>query len=355
MFDSKHYIPILKWKAAERQALEKLDPKAKKFISPLVQVIMPSPKPLKRGDRPKTPKEQLEESIASLKIKIPEIAGEILKSWGQDPVFIDLALVDISCKVQGYTTILRKAKDLDMPLIPVIGLSSDKTVQAIVVSLAKENKSGLCLRLFPSDFAEPDNLSDKIKNFLSAYNLTEKDVDLLADFQDEECLKLADLNQLIPNLLKWRTYILACGSFPVDLTKCELGENFIDRKDWKNWITQIDLGKPDRKPSFSDYTIQHPIYRENLQNFSPSASIRYTLKDQWLVMRGQKRKSVQYLANAQLLSKHSKFFGENFSYGDAYIANKGKDLKSEKTGNATTWLVAGINHHLACTVSQIAS
>ena len=112
-----------------------------------------------------------------------------------------------------------------------------------------------------------------------------------------------------------------------------------------------------RHPSFADYTIQHPVYKESAQFFAPSASIRYTLKDEWLVMRGQRGKPRQYLANARILSEMPEYkgFGEGFSYGDAQIKLKGADLSSKRTGNPTTWLVVGINHHLACVTSQIAT
>jgi hypothetical protein len=134
-----------------------------------------------------------------------------------------------------------------------------------------------------------------------------------------------------------------------------LGKNNIPRSDWNVWHEQITAHAVLRKPSFGDYTIQHPIYREYTQFFSPSASIRYTLNNDWLIMRGQKGKNSQYLANAQLLSKLPEFFGEQFSYGDAFIVEKGRDLKSKKTGNATNWLMVGINHHLTCTANQIAN
>jgi hypothetical protein len=356
MFNSKHYIPILKWKAAEQRALENLSPQKKGFVSPLIQIVMPPPKKPKRGERAKSPEEQLEESITSLKVKLPKIPEEILKYWGKTPAFIDLSLIHAPLRNEGFTKILMAGEKLGAFLIPVIGLNCDRDIQATVTSLTKENKNGLCLRLFRTDFADQIMLNERIEKFLNVHQLPEKDIDLLVDFQvtDEQCLKLVDLNQKIPNLLKWRTFTFACGSFPVDLSACELGINYISRSDWNNWLRQINSPKLQRKPSFADYTIQNPIYRESLQFFPPSASIRYTLKDKWLVMRGQKSKSIQYLANAQLLSQHSEFFGANFSYGDAYIEEKGKNLKG-KTGNAMTWLAAGINHHLACTVDQIAN
>jgi len=367
MFNSKHYIPILKWKAAERLALAKLSIPAKRFVSPLIQVIMPVPERPKK-DAERSLAEQLEESITKLKARLPRIPEEILKYWGKTPAFIDLSLISASLRDEGFTKILTVGKKLDILLIPVICLNYDKWVQTTVTSLAKENKTGLCLRLFRTDFAHQTALNRRIGDFLNVHHLSEKDIDLLIDFQevkdidllegfqitDEQCLKLADLNQRIPNLLKWRTFTFACGSFPVDLSACELGVNYIPRSDWNSWARQISSAELQRKPSFADYTIQNPIYKESLQFFPPSASIRYTLKDRWLIMRGQKSKSVQYLANARLLSQLPEFFGASFSYGDAYIEGKGKDLKG-KTGNAMTWLAAGINHHLACTVDQIAN
>ena len=51
MSNYKQYIPILKWKPAERVALEKLNIEEKKYITPLIQLVMPSPKILKKGEK----------------------------------------------------------------------------------------------------------------------------------------------------------------------------------------------------------------------------------------------------------------------------------------------------------------
>lgn len=71
---------------------------------------------------------------------------------------------------------------------------------------------------------------------------------------------------------------------------------------------------------------------------------------------GEKSKGhAQYPANAQLLSQQDEFFGADFSYGDAYIASKGKDINTKETGTPRTWLRAGINHHLSCVIYQLAN
>jgi hypothetical protein len=356
MFGSNHYIPILKWKGAEQQALQKLTVSEKKFITPLIQIIMPTPKLLNKEGKSKTQSDLLDESLTLFKAKLPEISEQILKYWGETPAFIDLSLIDSTMRKVAFSNILKSGKKLNLFLIPVVRLNSDILTQELVISLSKVNKSGLCLRLFRTDFTDQKLLENKIDKFLSEHKLSEKEVDILVDFQitDGQCLKLKDICQQIPNIQKWRTFTFASGSFPTDLNECTLGKNYIERSDWNYWLRQTKPGKLSRTPSFSDYTIQHPIHIPSYQFFLPSASIRYTLGEKWLVMRGQKRKYVQYLANAQLLSKEPEFFGSKFSYGDAYIEEKGKNLKG-KPGNATTWLVAGFNHHLVCTVSQLAN
>lgn len=357
MFNQKHYIPILKWKSAEQQAIVKLSPEEKKFVTPLIQIIMPALKALKAGEKEKTPEEQREELVASFKTKMLAIPEEILTSWGNDHAFIDLSLVPIaSLRNEGIEQIITSGDVLGLSLIPVINLSSDDEAKGVVFSLAKKYKKGLCLRLVCSDFEDISKLNSSLEEFVKKSGLSEKEVDLLVDLKEkkEDYDKIITLTQSITNLLDWRTFMFASGAFPVDLSEYKVGRTDIDRTDWNNWSNQIKSGKLKRAPSFADYTIQHPIYKEAAGFFSPSASLRYTLNDKWLIMRGRKGNAAQYLANAQLLSKLPEFFGEKFSFGDAQINEKGKDINSPKTGNAKTWLVATINHHLACTVDQVA-
>lgn len=362
MFKSKHYVPVLRWKAAEKEALKELNDKQKEFVTPVIEIIMPQPAKLKNGEREKTPEELLMESIETLKSKLPKMPEEIQKCWGKTPIFVDLSLVDISLRVEGLKTILSVGKSLDMCLIPVINLNSSPDIQSSYVTLAKENAKGMCLRLFRSNFNQ-QTLAADITNFLTLYGLDPQNIDLFVDFQiaDGQCLKLADINQQIPDLSKWRTFTMISGAFPKDLTNFTVDLHYIDRSDWSSWINQINTSELSRKPSFGDYTIQHPIYIKPTPGMNPSASIRYTLKDQWMIMRGEglrgeKSKGfAQYPANAQLLSQHKDFFGANFSFGDTYIVEKGKDIKTKETGTPRTWLRAGINHHLACVISQISN
>ena len=338
MFNSKHYIPILRWKAAEKEALEKLDHKKKEFITPLIELIMPQPKKFtveisRDKERLKTPQELLEESVESFRKKLPKIPDEIMKFWGTTPCFIDSSLTDITLRAESFVQVFTIGEKLKISLIPVINLNSDIATQKVAISLGIKYGCGICLRFFRTDLLNQSILAGKISEFLTRYNLSEKNIDLLIDFQitDEQCQKIADI--IIPNILKWRTFIVASGRFPPALTQFTTPDLYkIPRDDWNYWLNQVSSKKLKRNPSFADYTIQHPIYKEPVIRSNPSASIRYTLEEQWIIMRGQglrgkKTKGhAQYPANAKLLSQQPEFFGADFSYGDAYIADKAKDI-----------------------------
>lgn len=359
MFNTNHYIPILKWKRAEQGALKTLAEKNKEHITPLVQFVMPKYKP----------QEDLEAIIERFEDQSLQIPARVVEIWGRTPIFIDVSLLFTTpLKVKALGDITRGGHELGGIFFPVIHLNDDQEIQKVAYSLAKENKTGLCVRLICSDFADQDKLKQEIEGLLSSSGLSEKDIDLLVDIKETEkngdkYSKYLSLSQNIPNLLKWRSYIFAGGSFPEDLSECKIDEeNLISRIEWNSWRENVESNKLKRNPSFSDYTIQHPIYKETSQFFHPTSSIKYALDKDWLIMKGKKQKFDLYLASAATLVKDKRFRGESFSDGDKYIAEKAKHFEAyikkpaiKGTGSTETWLRAGINHHLTLVAHQISN
>jgi len=98
---------------------------------------------------------------------------------------------------------------------------------------------------------------------------------------------------------------------------------------------------------------------------SPSASIRYTIENDWLLFRGEglnKKNSAghaQYPAHAQLLAERNEFSGPDFSMGDLYVYDMAqraaREEKVQNPGNPGSWIKAGINHHLTFVATQIST
>ena len=356
MFDSRHYVPMLKWKRSEQGALKALAEEHKKHITPLIQFVMPKYKL----------HEQFEDIVARAEKQMLQIPEKLIEVWGRTPIFVDVSLLFTTpLKVESLSIVLREGHKLGGTFIPAIYLNDDQEIKKAAYSLAQETRSGICLRLICSDFSDLIKLNQDIANLLSSSGLGEKNIDLLVDIKETEengnkCTKYLNLSQRIPNLLKWRTFIFASGSFPEDLSKCKFDEeNLIPRTDWNIWKDCVESKKLQRNPAFADYTIQHPIYKEASQFFHPTSSIKYTLENEWLIMKGKKQKYELYLASAAVLVKDRRFYGENFSYGDKYVSEKAKHFKSyinnpaiKGTGSTETWLRAGINHHLALLAHQ---
>ena len=359
MFNSRHYIPILKWKRAEQGALEALSEEHKKYTTPLIQFVMPRYESY----------EHLDDIVNKFEKQLSKIPEKIVAVWGTDPIFVDISLLFTTpLKAKSLTVISREGCKLGGVFVPVIHLGDDQVIKNLAYSLAKDNRSGVCLRLIYSDFSDLNKLNENVAELLSSSGLKQKNIDLLVDIKEtggngDKYAKYLKLSQSIANLLRWRTFIFASGAFPEDLSECKLDEeNLIPRTDWKSWKKRVASKELQRKPAFADYTIQHPIYKEATQFFPPTTSIKYTLKEDWLIMKGQKQKFDKYLASAALLVKDTRFYGEDFSYGDEYISEKAKHFDAyiknpsiKGMGSTETWLRAGINHHLTLVAHQIAN
>lgn len=378
MFNKKHYTPILKWKHAELRALTDLDDESKKHMTPLLELVMPkSSNPYKDKERKmrKTPEEIFAEVVLKFKEKkIEEIPLEIRDSWGTTPIFVDVSLLyeaeyTTRLKMESLNKIISKGGDLGLNLIPVINLNDDRTIQATVSSLSKRYSKGFCLRITSSDLIDTKKINEKLDAYLSNFDLDKSTVDLLIDLKNinkdnGQYLVFLNLSQQIKDVKKWRNFIFASGAAPEDLSKCKFDEaTLVPRLDWQGWLKYAYKGKIKRIPTFADYTIRNPIYKESNQFHPPTTSIRYTLENDWMVMKGKKLDYKLYLVNAKLLVENSgHFYGENFSAGDRFVAEKAKHYdkyfknpKIKGTGGSEDWIYAGINHHLTLTVHQLSN
>jgi hypothetical protein len=360
MFDHVHYVPVLRWKRAEKHALCELFRHGTDTtrLTPLIEIVPTAFDPQRSG------------KAKSVDDVLSQTADDILNYWGLDRVFVDLWLLPPEVRsINGrhpFETLGEHARQRQLSLIPVTGLdrSRDASYQSAVASLLRTDHLGGCIRLQLNDM-QRSNLQSNLDRLLVNLNLSPEKVDLLVDCQivANSSPDFASLCARIPYLHRWRTFTVASGNFPRDLTGFAVGLHKLERLDWLTWRDQvIGTSVVPRRPSYGDYTIQHPIYVEPPPGANPSASIRYTSDEHWLIMRGESVRNVghkQYPALAQLLCELDEFCGANFSYGDSYIQERSLELEKpggiKKPGSVETWLRAGINHHLAFVMHQIAS
>jgi hypothetical protein len=366
MFGPSHYVPILRWKQAERFALRCLREEDRKRITPLIELTPQTFKSRKTAERVSTPLDPAQ--------VIHQEAKKLLESCANLPFFLDLRHVAVDVvrtrgKVHAFEYFAEIGRSYKLALVPVTGLSRTKEYQASVATIVKHDKRGICLRLTPAEIIDA-GFASSTRALLKSLGLTEDVVHLLVDYEanDPVVPSVESLLAAIPNLSKWQTLSVASGAFPPDLQGFEPGNRTIPRTDWLAWKKAVSTAKNGlRKPSFSDYTIQYSLYKEPVEGCNPSVSVRYTLDEEWLIMRGDAVRGKatshsqetrpgreQWHGHAQLLcDDENLFYGEGFSWGDAFIHEK--SLDSKNYGSHEIWLRAGINHHMTVVSRQIAN
>lgn len=359
----ENYVPILRWKQAEKAALAKLDSEIHARTTPFFEFIMPGPVRDKDDF-----KKIIIDPRTRFRLDVPKIIKEINKCHSSGSAFIDMHLIDWDMKNEAFEYVLSRSREANAALIPVTYIFPDQSTQAdmdmrnIAVKYAKQNGTGLCVRIDRSSLND-DMLAENIENFLHTNNLNVSTTDLFIDLgivdSSDSVAEIEKMLARLPLIDQWRSFVLSGGAFPKDLTEFEKHSHpEIPRFDWLLWRDIRDRKKISRIPTYSDYTIQHPVFYGNVSSINVSASVRYTNDTQWDIIRGEGLRNedgaghAQYIAHAKLLIQQDFFKGSGYCFGDDYIVERAQP-DNKNTGNPMTWIRAGINHHIALTVKSL--
>lgn len=357
--DHRHYVPILKGKKGEFDALSELTTEKEK-MTPLIELLTFTDDD--EDGSSKINKQKLDRSIKSL-----------VDGWGKEfPIFVDFfSLLPeqlLKDKVHPLQFVFDELKTKGVKTVPVSGLSRDNEYQKVAKDIVKRDGRGICIRLDREDFNTP-SWASKLEFIMRDLQVTPNDVDIIIDLQDiapkQEAifeLFVSTLLNNFPRINDWRSLVFAATAFPESLS---VTEGFLShqitttpRTEWLVWRALLNkIGSLGRMPTFGDYAIANP----SLVDFDPrfmkmSANIRYTIDTEWLIVKGgsltRGKGYEQYYDLSEILVKSEKFLGKDFSAGDRYIFECSS--RPANTGNATVWRRVGTNHHLVFVEHQIA-
>lgn len=341
-----HYTPVLRFKKGEIDALSYFSQSTyRSFVTPLVE-IMPENKEAKK-----------KKTLAA------DFSNTIFCIWQNSHLMVDVWRLNKQEQTQFLGELRTAAANYAINIIPVITSKSEIELIGLAKKFADQNNNGICIRLF-KDFFDSDNPTEKILMLISQLGNDLGEIDLIIDLQVttvSAALLAEQYLGVIPNIEKWRTITLTSGAFPKDLSELKPGEHNIPRLDWNQWLQSLDNKGITRKMSFGDYATQYPDYSDPVIGSKVSASIRYTLSNSWLIMRGRAPGpevpdwSAQWPAHSKMLIKKKEYMGKEFSYGDKFISDVTQTGVNEKTGGPKSWVTVAINHHLTFVAYQIAN
>jgi hypothetical protein len=358
MFPGNDYVPILKGRDGEYGALGSMSPEERERITPLVEIP-----PIPWDYTNDVPEKTIDQHLAKVDRKLE-------KSWGVDqPFFVDLMRIGEQERMSDGTHplahLFNRARLRTLKAIPVTGLIRDDDYQAACREIVGEDKRGVCLRLQRDDFDERGTLETAITKLLGLLRVSPADTDLVLDLGSLHTengvvpsIDGVSLVMSVPFSKKWRSFVLAATGFPVNLMGLPPSEiSTIRRLEWSLWCGVAADNRIARTPTFGDYAIAHPEPSEvDPRLMRPSASIRYTIEDVWLILKGKNLKNYgfkQFHDVSKNLVKNPAYSGRQFSWGDRYISDCANRLVS--SGNLTTWRRVGTSHHIAYVTQQLAN
>jgi hypothetical protein len=356
-FNHLHYVPCLRWKQGEYQALWRLPPKTRAVFTPLIEV--PG---IGYDFESATKAKTIDEHLAPF-------AGRVHEKWGRLPCFIDLNLIPPNERLikNGHPVrfVFESLRERMCPVVPVTGLDRGDAYQQEIRNIVTWNESGVCLRIRIEQAAR-GSLKSELDSLLSRLKVGTESCDVIMDLGAPNFVPLAGFAKAIqsvmtsfPYLHGWRTFTLLGTSFPKTMGGIRKGGEVIPRHEWVLYKTVIAVFKGTglRLPTFGDYAISHPDGSElDWRVVKPPATIRYTIEDGWYVVKGENVRDYgfkQYHELSRVVLASRYYHGPGASWGDTYIQTCAD--RNAKTGNLSTWRQVGTNHHIEKVTRDIAS
>ncbi|WP_025828524.1 beta family protein [Acetobacter okinawensis] len=343
----KSYVPLLRWRQGEYEALFRLGSAQKDSILPLIEVLKPD-----YDFEQRRPKRNLDEHL--------KLFGKRLDmKWNGLPALIDTSRLDPADRMADgrhpLAFIFDEARTVGAPLIPVTGLGRDVAYQTAVGAIAGADDRGAALRCSLAEALDPD-FDNHIQGLLGTIGVHWTKLDIIIDLETPAFDPMPQLVNIIIAALSSATIFNACRSvtllatsFPDTLANMTSPVQRFIRHEWILFKAVIAALPPGvRRPIFGDYGIAALTFAKGDMRFMRSSpNIRYTIDDAWIVARakgGPRGSNLAYPVLCGLVTGSGAYLGSHFSAGSAYIANC--QTGAATRGNPTTWKWVATNHHI---------
>jgi Beta protein len=281
-----HYVPVLKWRQGEYQALWRLDEARKTMVVPLIEITPPD------FDF------ELWQPKKTIDAHLEKFASRLQQKWGVRPALIDTGLLSPNTRMTGnihpLTWLLDQVRSNGAILVPVTGLERDAAYQAAVRAGHKLDGAGGALRCSLEEAADP-GFADAIETLLDAVDFDIDFLDVLIDLKSPNFEPIDGLAQLLASVLSGsrvfdhaRSVTILGTAFPASMAEVTGPVQFLRRSEWLLYKALVALLPPSAvRPAFGDYCIATPDLPQNdMRLLKPSATVRYAVDDGWIVVKG---------------------------------------------------------------------
>lgn len=350
------YVPVLKWRQGEYQALWRLSDDQKARVVPLIEVTPPD------FDF------ELWQPKKSIDDHLQKFAARLKQKWGERPALLDVGLLPPATRMIGgihpLTWLLDQIRPHSTHVVPVTGFERDAHYQNAIRNAHTLDGNGAVLRCSLEDAADP-GFSANVETLTEALGLEVSDLDIVVDLKAPNFEPLNGLTTLLSGVFAAssafqdaRSLTIVATAFPLSMADVTGPIQFVSRQEWLLYKALIAaLPASTRRPTFGDYAIASPdLPQGDMRLLKPSATVRYTTNDGWIIAKGVNVRDngyEQYRGCCGAVTSSPSYLGAGFSVGSEYIDQCRSG--AAKTGNLSTWRWVGTNHHMTKVVHDLAS
>lgn len=347
------YIPSLRWRQGEYQALFTLSDAAKNRVVPFI--VIPE---LEFDFEEWAPKKTVQDHVEPF-------TKRFKSKWGMRPAWIDVhpkvqALPMASGKFP-IAHVFDELHTLGSNTVPVTSLDSIPQINGTVAAIVKRDGRGVGIRARVEHIMKP-TFKAALQNLMLAVGVGPAETDLIVDlgspnYQPYEDFAdaLISAMSVIDNIAAFRSYVLMGSAYPQLVTLDKPGGD-LPRHDWMfYWVFASRLPSGSRVPHFGDYTIVNPEFTpQDMRLIKSGGKIVYTHGPNWHVRKGGafRTNPAQMHDHCQFILSSGKFQGADFSDGDDYIQKCA--THAEGPSNQTRWKRVAISHHIMHVLADLA-
>lgn len=349
------YVPALRWRQGEYQALARLGSSSKDRIVPYVTI----------------PEVEFDFELWQPKKTVQEhvhpFAARFIAKWGQRPAWVGVH-PSISDKPMGdgrdiFTYVFEALRALQARAVPAVPLDASRVTAASVGALIALDGHGAAISIRLEDLMKPEART-RIESLAALIGLSLDDIDLVIDlgapnFEPYNAFAGALITALrkLGDLHAFRNFVVISTAIPETFKDVAKGADQLLRHDWlfyQTLLSKMPVGM--RQPNYGDYTIVHPEFTPvDMRKIKSAGKLVYTTPTVWEVRKGgafRDHPGQMHDHCASILAS-GKFSGAGFSTGDDYIAKCAARTKG--ASNQPWWKFVTINHHITQVLDDLST
>jgi Beta protein len=348
------YVPSLRWRQGEYQALFRLSEAAKDRVTPFLTIP-----PVEFDFELWAPKKSVHEHVAPFALRYK-------KKWKTRPAWIDVDKSLLASRMNDgkdvFTYVFDGLREFNATAVPAIALDADAALIASVAAIVSDDGRGVAVRVRLEDLMK-QKPGERIAELLSTLGVGQDETDLIVDlgapnYEPYDAFTGALTLALgkIADLDNYRNLVLIGTAIPESMKDVSKPGDDLPRHDWLFYKRLIEkLPSSMRRPIFGDYTLVHPNFTAfDMRKIKSAGKLVYTTERRWSVRKGGafRDNPEQMHEHCAHIASSAEFKGAAYSNGDDYIAKCAK--REVGPSNQPYWKFVTINHHITHVLDDLA-